>query len=41
MTSSRPTQASFSDLLKDSEKSALKLELRDGYLPNDPAYLEP
>lgn len=25
--------------MKDSQKSALKLELRDGYLPNDPAYL--
>ncbi len=39
MNSSQQTPVSFSDLLKDCHKSALKLELRDSYLPNDPAYL--
>ncbi|MCI0689234.1 MAG: hypothetical protein L0Y54_18680 [Sporichthyaceae bacterium] len=31
-------QPSFSELLADCERSALKLELRDVYLPNDPGY---
>lgn len=39
MSSSQPTTTSFSDLLKDAQRSALKLELRDSYLPRDPAYL--
>jgi hypothetical protein len=39
VSSSKPIGPSFSDLLKDAQKSALKLELRDSYLPNDPAYL--
>ncbi|MFC4906406.1 DUF6879 family protein [Actinomadura gamaensis] len=39
MSSSRPIPTSFSDLLKKCRRSALKLELRDVYLPDDPAYV--